>query len=221
MDHEPGLLRWGVAEQAIIAAGVSGDQYLVRFFPRGALVAVVDGLGHGENAALAAQAAVATLAEAAQQPVADLMNLCHAALRRTRGAVVSLAAFTAPLPPAADSAWTMTWWGVGNVKGVLLRADPQAEAPREWLVARGGVVGYNLPTPRPVTLSVAAGDTLIFVTDGIHSHFAEGLAPPALQAGAEQVQALADRIMAQSRRGTDDALVLVAQCQMSPPDQPG
>ena len=112
--------------------------------------------------------------------------------------VMSLATFN-----ALDG--TMRWVGVGNVKGLLLYANGGTSATRERLLLRGGVVGYNLPTLRPVSVPVTPGDTLIFATDGLRSVFAEELIlnkPP---------QQMADGILDQYRRGTDDAMVLVAR----------
>src|SRR5690349_16912748 len=114
----PTLLDWGVAARALPGERASGDLHLVETFPGGVLVAVVDALGHGEEAAIAAQLAVATLAKHAAEPVDALMQRCHLALRRkTRGVVMSLASFD-----AAER--TMTWLGVGNVEGFVYAADP-------------------------------------------------------------------------------------------------
>jgi negative regulator of sigma-B (phosphoserine phosphatase) len=99
---------------------------------------------------------------------------------------------------------TMTWLGVGNVKGVLLCSDGRGDHTRERLLLRGGVVGYNLPTLRPSVLPIARGDTLILATDGLRSALVEDLAlgdPP---------QQMADALLDSHRRGTDDAMVLVA-----------
>jgi hypothetical protein len=49
------------------------------------------------------------------------------------------------------------------------------------------------------------GDTLVFATDGVRREFTQRLA---LGDGPQQ---LADRILGQYAKGTDDALVLVAR----------
>ena len=49
------------------------------------------------------------------------------------------------------------------------------------------------------------GDTLIFVTDGIRGSFEEGIK------SGDKPQRIADSIMGQFNRGTDDALVLVVR----------
>src|SRR5262249_60258470 len=94
----------------------------------GGVVGAVDGLGHGAEAASAAKTAVRALERGANRPLVQLLRDCHQSLIGTRGAVVSAAAF----------AWrteTMTWLGVGNVEGVLLRAPASRGArPQSLLV---------------------------------------------------------------------------------------
>jgi phosphoserine phosphatase RsbX len=188
----------GRALDALAEGNVSGDVAVAVPFSGGALVAVIDGLGHGVEAAAAAHAAAGVLESRAGETVLQLIRECHERLHKTRGAVMSLACFS-----AKDS--SMTWTGIGNVEGILFRRNPTARAPRENLVARGGVIGYQLPTPRAVTLPVSRGDTLIFATDGIRSGFSTGLA---LEHSPRE---LADSILARHARETDDALVLVAR----------
>ena len=198
MEAEKPLLEWSVATRTMSGEIECGDAHLVVELPGGALVAVVDGLGHGREAAVAAREAVATLTQHADEPVVPLLQRCHGQLRATRGVVMTLASFR-----AADA--TMTWLGVGNVEGFLLRADAAAIPARESVLLRGGVVGYEIPPLRPATHRVAAGDTLVLATDGIRSAFAEGLdvaAPP---------REMAAGILARHAKDTDDALVLVAR----------
>src|SRR5262249_2663941 len=192
------VLRWGVAGRPLQGQKVSGDMHFVRAFPNGALAAVVDGVGHGEEAAEAAQIAVATLRAHAHESVLALMQQSHEALKETRGVVMSLASFNALYH-------TMTWTGVGNVEAVLLHSEANAGPPREYVLMHGGVVGLQLPPLRAFVIPVVAGDTLVFATDGIRSGFAEGLAL------SETPQQIADRILLRDNKGTDDALVLVVR----------
>jgi len=155
-------------------------------------------LGHGEKAAAVSLAALAAMEGYEQEPVSALLRRCHQSLTGTRGVVMSLASFS-------RAAETMTWLGVGNVEGLLLRVKGTGKAGRESLLLRGGIVGYRLPNLRPVTLQLVRGDTLVFATDGIRSGFSQELSVD------DEPQALADQIFARYHRGTDDALVLVAR----------
>jgi serine/threonine protein phosphatase PrpC len=189
-EKTPPLVEWTVASRSL--GRESGDQYLVsRTADGGVLVAVVDGLGHGPEAASAAKTAIAVIEAGQDRELSARFLRCHERLRDTRGVVLSLGLF---------ATGSLTWLGVGNVDGVLLRS--RVGAPEQLLV-RGGVVGRQLPSLELSRLTVARGDTLIVATDGIRSRFAEdpgvGLAVPPT----------AERILADHGKETDDALVLV------------
>jgi|ERR671925_1332879 serine phosphatase RsbU (regulator of sigma subunit) len=194
------LIDWGVASSALPGQAQSGDLHLVKPVPSGVLLAVVDGLGHGMEAAMAARTAVQTLDEHASESVLALIERCHRALKGSRGVVMSVAF-------ANRHQNALTWAGVGNVESLLFHADAPAPAKptRAGLVTRGGIVGSELPQMRAHVVPLAAGDVLIFATDGIREGFSDGLhleAPP---------QQLAEHILSQHGKGTDDALVLVAR----------
>jgi phosphoserine phosphatase RsbX len=201
--REPAILEsklaieWGVASRALAGQAVSGDVSAVVRTASGVVVAAVDGLGHGSEAAIAAEIAAETLKTYAEKPLADIIMRCHEALRRTRGVAISIASFDV-------RHGTMTWTGIGNVDGTLFRASNVLPA-REALLLRGGVVGYSLPQPRIATLAVAPGDTLILATDGVDAGFRH----VSLRGGS--VQDLAADILLRHGRERDDALVLAAR----------
>ncbi len=192
------IIEWAVASQTLAGQVESGDKHVVKIFPHGALLAALDGLGHGEEAAAAANMAIRVLQTSENESLISLLKRCHERLRSTRGVVISLAGFN-----AVDE--TMSWVGVGNVEGVLLRADPAVSPSSESLVLRSGMVGSRLPLVQAAIVPVMRGDTLIFATDGVRTEFAQHLA---LGGGPQQI---ADRILAHYATGIDDALVLVAR----------
>jgi hypothetical protein len=176
---------------------------VVQSIPGGVLFAAVDGLGHGAEATTAARLAVEALREHAEESVIALVGRCHDRLRKTRGVVMSLASFR-----QADS--TLTWLGVGNVEGTLVRANAGIKPPREDVLLRPGVVGFQIPPLRTVDLPVMPGDVLIFATDGVDSRFKEDAMahlPP---------QTCADRILARFVKPNDDALVLAVRFPLIP-----
>ncbi|HLX12921.1 MAG TPA: SpoIIE family protein phosphatase [Bacteroidota bacterium] len=174
----------------------SGDKYVVRNFGGGILIAVIDGLGHGDEAAAASNLAVSTLELNAEQSVISLLKLCHKALMGTRGAVMSLASINLIEE-------TVTWIGVGNVEAALVHSDTRMTPLHEHVLIRGGVVGYNLPHLQATVVPIIAGDLLIFKTDGISEGFDDEYAIE------EPPQKIADRICTKHAKGTDDGLVVV------------
>jgi hypothetical protein len=191
-------LDWAVADLTQPGQRESGDRGVVLPTAEGWLAAVVDGLGHGAEAASAATAAVRALERAAHRPVVQLLRDCHTGLIGTRGAVISVAAFN-----THDE--TMTWLGVGDVEGRLLRAQGSASPRTESLLLRGGVVGAHLPTLVSEVVPVRRGDTLILATDGVRNDFLDTPLP------ALPPRELADHVLGRWSTQTDDALVLVAR----------
>jgi negative regulator of sigma-B (phosphoserine phosphatase) len=183
---------------------LSGDRALVCGNQNGVLIAAVDGIGHGEEAAIAANSALSILENYINQPIISIVERCHEALRSTRGVVLSIASFDVPNG-------MMTWLGVGNVQGVLMRGAAKQGYAREMLLLRAGVVGAQLPPLQAAVLPVAQGDTLFFATDGIRTAFAESLS------AQENPQRAAKRILEKYRTGTDDALVLAVRLTGSLP----
>jgi negative regulator of sigma-B (phosphoserine phosphatase) len=194
---EGDLVEFAVAGAALPGEPESGDLHLVANHADGVLVAAIDGLGHGPEAAQAARTARATLAEDPSGDLADLFFRAHGRLARSRGVVMSVASFT----PHGR----LTWLGVGNVEGTLVRADEGAVRRADSILLLGGVVGYQLPKLRPSSTTVERGDVLIFATDGIRGGYVAGLHPVA------NTNALAGRILTDYAKGDDDALVLVAR----------
>ena len=177
----------------------SGDLSLVKTVGAATFVAVVDGLGHGEDAASAAHAAVSALDRySSRESLPELVKRCHVALQGMRGVVLGMAT----LDPGAG---TMTWIGVGNVFGILLRADQATKPSRVSLVPVAGFIGSEMPHATSRVVPFTRGDTLILASDGIKEGFAESLS------ATDTPQALADQILARHAKGTDDALVLVAR----------
>jgi phosphoserine phosphatase RsbX len=192
------VIEWGVAEETLPGQKQSGDRFVVKDAPDGALLAVVDGIGHGKDAAHSAEIAVGALNGSDIRSPISLLRRCQQRLQGTRGAVLSVAWFN----PTDD---TMTWLGVGNVAGVLLRREAYGIARQESLLLRAGTVGDQLPYVSASMLPVSYGDTLIFATDGIRGGFADNLNINA------STQEIARNIIASHWRKLDDALVLVAR----------
>jgi negative regulator of sigma-B (phosphoserine phosphatase) len=192
------LIEYGVATFVLPGQSESGDRHLVCCHETGILIAAIDGIGHGEDAGVAAKAAVSLLKTRADEQVIPLVQKCHENLRMTRGVVLSLASID-PLHGM------MTWIGVGNVQGALMRTGASKGIVEQELLLRAGVVGSQLPPLQAAVLPIAEGDTLIFATDGVKSEFIKSLS------SLEAPQRAADRILEQYCRGNDDALVLVAR----------
>lgn len=194
-----GVIEWAVQTYALSGQSECGDRHVVVTDGERALVAVVDGVGHGPHAAAAAVKATNIIQEhGATESLTSLVQRCHSRLREGRGVVMSLAKLDAETR-------TMMWLGVGNVAGALRRKAGAFSRKSETLLLRAGVVGKQLPPLYTTTLPVVRGDVLILATDGIGGDFAEGVRPD------WEPQRIADDLAARFGKRTDDVLVLVAR----------
>jgi len=190
-----GAWSWAVAWSAAPGEVACGDRHLVMQSGDGTVLAVVDALGHGQEAAAVASRAVAAVGAAPPGLDAEaLTRACHAALDGTRGAVMTLAVHT----PHAGS---LDMIGVGNVEAWLRHdevVDHVFNAP--------GIVGYRLPPLRARRMVTAAGDLLVMASDGVAQGFSA-----TVRVSGRSVAATARQVLETHRRGDDDALVLVAR----------
>ena len=197
-DGWPAALERGVAGAPLAGQDRSGDLAVFAGYDGGALVAVLDGLGHGGPAADAAATASDAILLHRSEPAAELLRHCHAELRKTRGVVMRLAWFDLERHELA-------WAGVGNVEARLVRGAAVYGERHESALVLGGVVGYNLPAFRPATTELRPGDAVAFATDGIEADYSVSLAP------GVPAQRLAERILERHVKGTDDALAVVVR----------
>ncbi len=194
-----GIAEWSWAAHTAPGQAESGDRHLVRPLDDGVLIAVMDGLGHGPEAARASREAAAALSEfSPSESLSRMMGGCHAALEGTRGATVSLARFD-------GSNAELAWLAVGNIPGVLVRRTPVVGRRDESLLLSPGLVGEQLPRLRESSLPMARGDVLVFMTDGVDPQAGERLDT------RRSPSELAEEIMQHGARGHDDALVVVAR----------
>jgi negative regulator of sigma-B (phosphoserine phosphatase) len=197
-DGWPAELELGVAGRTLAGESRSGDLAVFAPYARGGLAVVIDGLGHGDEAADASAIAAKVIQEHADDAPEALLARCHEALRRSRGVVLTAAWFD-----LVDLEISLA--GVGNVEARLVRGDAGYGARHDSALVLGGVVGYNLPAVRPSCTDLRAGDAVAFATDGIDADYSASLTP------GLTAQRLAERILERHARTTDDALAAVVR----------
>ncbi|QGV81649.1 ATP-binding protein [Streptomyces ficellus] len=153
---------------------------------------VVDGLGHGPPAAEAAELAVRVFHRDPGQPLPRLLGAMDRALRRSRGAAVSMLRLSDDGVEQAS---------VGNVRTLLLGHD----GVRLRFGGQPGVVGWNMPAPR-VQRAPAEPDTIALLhSDGVDARWTHTLTPFLTGLPAPL---LAGALVHRHRRSRDDATVL-------------
>jgi hypothetical protein len=191
-------VEWSAAGRALPGEAVSGDAALEVDLDRGgALVAVVDGLGHGAEAAAAAERACDVVGAAANEPIDEVLRLTHDALAGTRGVAMTVASIAC--------SGEMRWVGVGNVEAHVLRRDAHRSRRAASAVLYGGVLGFRLPAVRVSTHQLEPGDMVLMATDGIAPDFTDDVAL------ADPVARVVATALERWARPTDDALVAAAR----------
>ena len=171
-----------------------GDAWRVIAGPRRLSLLLVDGLGHGPEAAAAAGAATRLFPQlVAGSPEAALASL-DSALRTTRGAALSVAVID-------EIGHATRFIGVGNVDGRVI-----ADGQTEHLVPQPGIVGGGIPVLRSTTTKWLAGARLVMHSDGIVARWRIDAYPGLVTAHPALLAGVIYRDFARDR---DDATVLV------------
>lgn len=195
-----GPMEWAAVRKPRPGEDVCGDLPIaLDVGQNAALFGVLDGLGHGEPAALAAERASAVVDDARAEPLDVLMQRCHDALTDTRGVAMTLAR----IDFQNDA---LSWLGVGNVTADLVAKRPTGVEVRSSALLAGGIVGYRMPTMLSAhQVRIAPGDLLVIASDGVaHDHFDDiDFAAPATQ--------IAEQLLTRHSTGIDDALLLAAR----------
>ena len=167
-----------------------GDAFFIDTGADGTLrLALVDGLGHGTEAAIAAMEAVRVVREGRATPVGELMQRCNAALQPTRGAAIGM------LTLAPDGKGEFC--GIGNVEVQSLAGDPPG------LFCLAGIVGHNMRTLRVMPFTMRPGDIYCLHSDGVSSRANLRACLPGLPAD------VARRIVDEWGRSHDDASAVI------------
>jgi serine/threonine protein phosphatase PrpC len=177
---------------------------------KGCVLAIVDGLGHGHEAALASDAATRALAAAcaadgacapAQAAAAQPPDL-RAWLERMDGALAGLRGAAVGLLCLHG---TQLWHaGVGNTRTLHVRRGAVTRLP-----SQNGIVGGGMPAQLQVAvLDVLPGDWLLLFTDGLDERLSLPVQLPEWQ---RDPALLCLHLLQRHRLARDDAGVLVAR----------
>jgi anti-sigma regulatory factor (Ser/Thr protein kinase)/serine/threonine protein phosphatase PrpC len=196
----PERLDCGAATRAHPLMAVNGDAFVLKEWSEGALVGVIDGLGHGQFAYRASQTARQYVESHFDQPLEAIFRGVERACQATRGVVMALARFDFSPPP---SVCRLTFASIGNIEAHLFGSSQ----PVHFLVRRG-VLGLRAPTPTLMEYRWEPKSIMILHSDGLTTrwrwedfrHLAEA---PATVIARQLLRALA--------KDNDDATVVVVK----------
>lgn len=159
---------------------------------------VADGLGHGPEAAMAADAAIATVINNKHDAPLNLLTHANNALQGTRGAALAIAQID-------EEKNRLDFAGIGNISVTLF--NPES---RHHLVSLNGIVGTQLRKTSNFSQPWQPGATLIAHSDGVATRWNLDHYPNLARAHPSLIAAILHRDFA---RGRDDATVVVIRHQ--------
>lgn len=175
---------------------ICGDAWAVRCRDEAIDVMIVDGLGHGPEAAKAATAAIAAfLAGTDRSPVGHLSE-AGAALHSTRGAAVGVAVIDLQRRE-------VTFSGIGNTVAIVLTGSVIQN-----LVSFGGIVGQRTVRLREFSTPWLSDSMFVGHSDGINTRWSLDAYPGLATRHPSIIAGVLYRDFA---RGRDDASVLVVK----------
>ncbi|MET0985319.1 MAG: ATP-binding SpoIIE family protein phosphatase [Steroidobacteraceae bacterium] len=175
---------------------VSGDALSIAPIQIGLTMLVADGLGHGQEAAVASLEAVRLFQRHAGLSLTELLELMHAGMRATRGAAAAIVRFD-PAQPRVSFA------GVGNVAGIV-----HTPGQARHMVSMNGTLGHNARKVQAFDYPCPAGSLVILHSDGLSTSWSLDKYPGLRQRDPTLIAAVLYRDHARRR---DDATVLVTK----------
>lgn len=175
---------------------VSGDGWAVENLKDKVNWVLVDGLGHGPDAAIAAHAALATASEYRDKAPGEILERAHGVLRSTRGAAMAVAEIDAGQK-------LVRFCGIGNISACIVNS-----AGIRHLVSHNGIVGQEARKVAEFTYPWSADSVLIMHSDGLTTRW-DILSYPALL--QRHPALIAGVLYRDFSRGRDDVTVLVAR----------
>jgi anti-sigma regulatory factor (Ser/Thr protein kinase) len=192
-----GPFETGVVALPYPGEDVYGDGWGVVQEPKRGLFLVVDGLGHGIEAAAASRQAERVLEESAELEPEALLERIDRALRGTRGAAAGLAELRLQGGGAS-------FVGIGNTASMVLRGDQSRR-----MVSRNGILGHGVRRFQAFHYDFAEDESILVMhSDGVSSQCELGGYPGLAARHPSVVAAVLCRDFARDR---DDVTVLVAR----------
>ncbi len=188
--------RFGIWTQPHPGEIVNGDAYCIKNRNERTLLAVVDGLGHGQGAKEASDVALDLLDDWMGERPDEILQAAHDALRATRGAVMGVVVID-------HEAEAFQYAGIGNI-AVRVFGAPEPISP----ISANGTLGLRMGSLRLWKYPWSEGATVSMASDGLSESWDIQSYPGLLK---RSPQMLAGILMRDYGRASDDATVLVAR----------
>jgi anti-sigma regulatory factor (Ser/Thr protein kinase) len=156
-DHDP--FEFSASSVPYPGEKACGDAWAARGSSNSETFLLVDGLGHGEYAEIAAREAVRIFDQHHGAKPSEIIGLMHSALRSTRGAAVAITR----IEPQQQRA---VFAGIGNISALILVNDVSRN-----MVSLSGIVGHHVHKVQEFSYPWTADSLLVMHSDGLNTRW--------------------------------------------------
>ncbi|TFH53242.1 MAG: hypothetical protein E4G89_01065 [Methanothrix sp.] len=186
-------MKFCVKKKPLSGNGKCGDLSFIKEFDGKIMVAVIDGLGHGERAEDAAVKAAEYLENNYRLNLSEIFYGCNEFLKGTVGAAMGIALIN------RDNC-RITFAGVGNI-GARVVSDKSFSLASDF-----GIVGGEIRKVREENSEFRDGDMIIMFSDGISEKFDAFSYKENVRSDPQR---LAEAISNEFCRSHDDSIIVV------------
>ena len=192
-------LDFGVVTRAYPGLALNGDAFLIKLWEEYALIAVIDGLGHGKFAHQAAVKARNYIEKHFDLSLGEIFSGTARACAGTRGVVMAIAVID----------WKIKKLSLASVGNINLRVFNTREPVHAMI--RRGVIGLN--APRPVVTEHPWGNDCVMVlhSDGLSTRWNFKDFEETLNEKKFSAAELARTFFKSLAKDTDDATIVVVK----------
>ncbi len=192
-------LDFGIITRSYPGMALNGDAFLIKLWEEFALIAVIDGLGHGKFAHQAAAKARNYIEKHFDLSLSDIFSGTARACTGTRGVVMAVALID----------WELKKLSLASVGNIILRVFNTGEPVHPMI--RRGVVGLNAPRPVVTEHPWENDYVMVFHSDGLSTRWSfkdfAGRAEEENYSAAELARTLFETLA----KDTDDATIVVVK----------
>lgn len=174
----------------------NGDGWISSQTSNKLLLMVCDGLGHGDQAAIAAEEAKKEFLLSYPYPLDEIMENLNSRLKHTRGAAVSLVEVN-----SINN--IVRYCGIGNITGMIFSPESSRS-----LISHNGTVGHEIRKIQVFEYPWKDDSLLILFSDGLTSRWNFDKYPGLF---SKTLPVILSTIHRDNTRGTDDTTIIAAR----------
>ncbi len=171
----------------------NGDAYFIKRYEDSAIVAVVDGIGHGDKASEASKMALKVIEDKYRDDLDQIVLTMHRKLHGSRGCVVGIVRM--------NKEGKIEYIGVGNIRAQIYTTEMYKR-----LVSFDGLLGSNVRTLRTDRLTLSTPCLIVLHSDGVASFNFDDK-----RIVYRPVMEIAKEAFEKNKKSSDDATLLIAR----------